>query len=350
MKLMPPAALCCTALLAQALLGPNAFGQSAFRGAADLDATIGQAIRENKIPGATLLVGHNGQVVYRKAYGSRALLPAKEPMTIDTIFDIASLTKIVATTSAMMKLVEQGKVRIGDPVTAYLPEFQGGDSPITIRDLMTHFSGLRPDLDLVPVWSGYETGIRRALMDKPANPPDTKFVYSDINFILLGEIVHRVSGLPENEYVKQILFDPLGMKDSGYLPAAALLPRIAPTEMQPDGKILRGVVHDPTARYMGGVAGHAGVFSTAEDMGKFCQMILDGGDGLFSPAAIRAFTQPATPPDQPIVRGLGWDIQSPYSSVRGDLFPVGSSFGHTGFTGTSIWCLARPSWVTGQSL
>ena len=337
MKLMPPAALCCTALLAQALLGPNAFGQSAFRGAADLDATIGQAIRENKIPGATLLVGHNGQVVYRKAYGSRALLPAKEPMTIDTIFDIASLTKIVATTSAMMKLVEQGKVRIGDPVTAYLPEFQGGDSPITIRDLMTHFSGLRPDLDLVPVWSGYETGIRRALMDKPANPPDTKFVYSDINFILLGEIVHRVSGLPENEYVKQILFDPLGMKDSGYLPAAALLPRIAPTEMQPDGKILRGVVHDPTARYMGGVAGHAGVFSTAEDMGKFCQMILDGGDGLFSPAAIRAFTQPATPPDQPIVRGLGWDIQSPYSSVRGDLFPVGSSFGHTGFTGTSIW-------------
>jgi uncharacterized protein YbbC (DUF1343 family)/CubicO group peptidase (beta-lactamase class C family) len=337
MKLMPPAALCCTALLAQTLLGPNAFGQSAFRGAADLDATIGQAIRENKIPGATLLVGHRGQIVYRKAYGSRALLPVKEPMTIDTIFDIASLTKIVATTSSMMKLVEQGKVRIGDPVTAYLPEFQGGDSPITIRDLMTHFSGLRPDLDLVPVWSGYQTGIQRALVDKPANPPDTKFVYSDINFILLGEIVHRVSGLPENEYVKQILFDPLGMKDSGYLPAAALHARIAPTEMQPDGKILRGVVHDPTARYMGGVAGHAGVFSSADDMGKFCQMILDGGDGLFSPAAIRAFTQPATPPDQPIVRGLGWDIQSPYSSVRGDLFPVGSSFGHTGFTGTSIW-------------
>jgi uncharacterized protein YbbC (DUF1343 family)/CubicO group peptidase (beta-lactamase class C family) len=326
MKLLPVALLCCVSLSAQ----------SAFRGAAALDAAIGQAIREDKIPGATLLVGHNGQVVYRKAYGSRALTPVKEAMTIDTIFDMASLTKIVATTSAMMKLVEEGKVRIGDPVTVYLPEFQGGESPITIRDLMTHFSGLRPDLDLEPAWTGYETGIRKALVDKPANPAGTKFVYSDINFVLLGEIVHRVSGLPENEYVRKILFEPLGMKDTGYLPAASLNARIAPTEMQKDGKILRGVVHDPTARYMGGVAGHAGVFSTADDMGKFCQMILDGGDGLFSPAAIRAFTQPATPAGQPILRGLGWDIQSPYSGVRGDLFPVGS-FGHTGFTGTSIW-------------
>jgi len=331
MKLTLPAALCCTLLLVQ-----GASAQTPFRGAADLDAAIGLAIREGRIPGATLVVGHNGQVVYRKAYGSRALVPAKEPMTIDTIFDLASLTKIVATTSAMMKLVEQGRVRISDPVTAYLPEFQGGDSPITVRDLMTHFSGLRPDLDLEPVWSGYETGIHRALTDKPADPPEVKFVYSDINFELLGEIVHRVSGLPENEYVKKILFDPLGMKDTGYLPAALLMARIAPTEMQKDGKVLRGVVHDPTARYMGGVAGHAGVFSTADDVAKFCQMILDGGDGLFSPATIRAFTQPATPAGQPVLRGLGWDIQSPYSGVRGDLFPVGS-FGHTGFTGTSIW-------------
>jgi len=331
MKLIPAAFWCAALFVAQSMPAQNAF-----RGAADLDAVIGKAIRENKIPGATLLVGHNGHVVFRKAYGSRALVPAKEPMTIDTIFDIASLTKIVATTSGMMKLVETGQVRIGDPVTTYLPEFQGGDSPVTIRDLMTHFSGLRPDLDLEPVWSGYETGIRRALTDKPAGPPETKFVYSDINFILLGEIVHRVSGMPENEYIKKILFDPLGMKDSGYLPAPGLVPRIAPTEILKDGKLLRGVVHDPTARYMGGVAGHAGVFSTADDMGKFCQMILDGGDGLFSPASIRAFTRPATPPDQPVVRGLGWDIQSPYSGVRGDLFPVGS-FGHTGFTGTSIW-------------
>jgi len=320
---------------------PVAGQQASFHSAAELDGLINQAIREDKIPGAVVLAGHNGHVIYRKAYGSRALLPQREAMTADTIFDIASLTKIVATTSAMMKLVETGLVRIDDPVTAYLPEFQNGATPITVRDLMTHFSGLRPDLDLEPRWSGYDTGIVKALSDKPAGPPETKFVYSDINFILLGEIVHRVSGLPENEYVKKILFDPLGMTQTTYLPSPDLKARIAPTEMQPDGTILRGVVHDPTSRYMGGVAGHAGVFSTADDMAKFCQMILDqgrtpSGEALFSPATIALFTSPATPPNQPVIRGLGWDIQSPYSAVRGDLFPVGS-FGHTGFTGTSIW-------------
>ena len=287
-----------------------------------------------------VLVGHKGQVVYRKAYGSRAVLPAKEPMTVDTVFDIASLTKIVATTSAMMKLVEEGKVRIGDPVTEDLPEFQGGESPINCSRSDDALLGIAARSGSgARCGSGYDTGIHRALIDKPAGPPATKFVYSDINFVLLGEIVHRLSGMPENDYVKQLLFTPLGMKDTGYLPLSnpQIVPaRIAPTEMQKDGKILRGQVHDPTARYMGGVAGHAGVFSTADDMGKFCQMILDGGDGIFSPAAIRAFTQPATPAGQPVLRGLGWDIQSPYSGVRGDLFPVGS-FGHTGFTGTSIW-------------
>jgi uncharacterized protein YbbC (DUF1343 family) len=325
MKLLCCAALCCAAASAQT-----------FPRAADLDAFIDQAIREDKIPGAVLLVGHQGQVVYRKAYGYRALVPAKEPMTVDTIFDIASLTKIVATTSGLMKLFEQGRIGIDDRVTKYLPEFQGGQSPITVRDLMTHFSGLRPDLDLEPLWSGYETGIRRASIDKPAGPPETKFVYSDINFILLGEIVHRLSGLPENEYVKRILFDPLGMKETGYLPLPTLRPRIAPTEELKNGEMLRGVVDDPTARYMGGVAGHAGVFSTADDIGKFCQMILNDGDGLFSPATIKKFTAPATSTGQPIIRGLGWDIQSPYSGVRGELFPLGS-FGHTGYTGTSIW-------------
>jgi uncharacterized protein YbbC (DUF1343 family)/CubicO group peptidase (beta-lactamase class C family) len=325
MKILPLAAFCCVAVSAQT-----------FHGAADLDAVINQAIREDKIPGAVLLVGHHGQIVYRQAYGFRALVPAKEPMTVDTIFDIASLTKVVATTSGLMKLFEQGRIRIDDPVTTYLPEFQGGNSPITVRDLVTHFSGLRPDVDLEPQWSGYDTGIRKALTDKPASAPETKFVYSDINFILLGEIVHRLSGLPENEYLKQILFDPLGMKETGYLPSNTLKPRIAPTEALKDGEILRGVVDDPTARYMGGVAGHAGVFSTADDIGKFCQMILDGGDGLFSPATIQKFTTAQTPVGQPVLRGIGWDIQSPYSGPRGELFPRGS-FGHTGFTGTSIW-------------
>jgi len=306
-------------------------------GAADLDRAIEQAIQEDKIPGAVLLIGHNGNVVYRKAYGKRAITPSPEPMTVDTIFDLASLTKVVATTSCIMKLFEEGRIWLDDPVTSYLPEFQGGKSAITVRDLMTHFSGLRPDLDLDPPWSGYDTGIRRALNDKPANPPETKFVYSDINFILLGEIVKRLSGMPENEYVRKILFDPLGMTETGYLPDPALKPRIAPTELLKDGTLLRGVVHDPTTRYMGGVAGQAGVFSTADDLSKFCQMLLDGGDGLFSPVTIRKFTTPATPINQPVLRGLGWDIDSPYSGNRGELFPVGSSFGHTGFTGTSIW-------------
>jgi len=320
-----------------------AFSQSqTFSGEADLDAAINRAIREDKIPGAVVLVGHNGHIVYRRAYGYRALVPAKERMTADTIFDIASLTKIVATTSAAMKLVEEEKLRVDDPVTNYLPEFQGGfksqgaGGAITVRDLMTHFSGMRPDLDLQPSWSGYETGIRKALADKPANPPEAKFTYSDINFVLVGEIVHRLSGMPENEYVKKILFQPLGMKETTYLPSAFLRPRIAPTERDERGRILRGVVDDPTARYMGGVAGHAGVFSTADDLAKFCQMILDGGDGLFDPSTIGAFTTSQSPANQPIQRGLGWDIDSPYSRPRGELFPVGS-FGHTGFTGTSFW-------------
>jgi len=317
--------------------GAPAFAQT-FAGAEALDTAVNQAVREDKIPGAVLLIGHQGKVVYRKAYGNRALLPAKEPMTVDTVFDLASLTKVVATTSCVMKLFEEGRIWPDDPVTKYLPEFQGGHSAITVRDLMTHFSGFRGDLDLDPAWTGYETGIRRALIDKPVNPPETKFVYSDINFILMGEIVKRLSGMPENEYAKKILFDPLGMKDTGYVPPASLRPRIAPTEMQTkDGTILRGVVHDPTARYMGGVAGHAGVFSTADDLAKFCQMLLNGGDGLFSPVTIRKFSTPATPVDQPILRGLGWDIDSQYSSNRGDLFPAGASFGHTGFTGTSLW-------------
>jgi uncharacterized protein YbbC (DUF1343 family) len=326
MKAVFLAVLACAAASAQDLPGT-----------AEIDSAINQAIREGKLPGAVLLIGHDGQVAYRKAYGERSLIPDREAMTTDTIFDIASLTKIVATTSAMMKLYDEGKFKPDDLVTKYLPEFQGGHSSITIRDLMTHYSGLPPDLGLEPVWSGYETGIHKALTDKPAGPPREKFVYSDINFELVGEIVHRLSALPENEYVQKILFTPLGMKDTGYLPDPSLKPRIAPTEEQKNGEVLRGVVHDPTARYMGGVAGHAGVFSTADDLAKFCQMILDGGQGLFSPATIQLFTSPASPPNEKDVRGLGWDIDSRYSGNRGNLFPIGTSFGHTGFTGTSFW-------------
>jgi uncharacterized protein YbbC (DUF1343 family)/CubicO group peptidase (beta-lactamase class C family) len=306
-----------------------------------LDAAVEQAVHDGLIPGAVLIAGQSGKILHRKAYGDRALIPAHEPMTVDTIFDAASLTKVIATTPSLMKLFEQGKLRIGDPVTNYLPEFQGGKSDITIRDLMTHFSGLRPDLDLEPPWSGYETGIRRALIDKPASPPGSHFVYSDINFELLGEIVRRLGGKPLDEYARDSIFQPLGMTETMFRPPASLRSRIAPTEIDPaTGAPFRGVVHDPTARYMGGVAGHAGLFTTADDLAKFCEMMLGlgerGGVRIFSPLTVRKFTSPATPPDQPVLRGLGWDIDSSFSSNRGELYPIGS-YGHTGFTGTSVW-------------
>lgn len=315
--------------------------QETFAGSPALDAAIEQAVHDGLIPGAVLVAGRDGKILHRKAYGSRALLPAREPMTVDTIFDAASLTKVIATTSSVMKLFEAGKIRIADPVTAYLPEFQGGKSDITIRELMTHFSGLRPDLDLTPAWSGYETGIGRALIDKPAGPAGVRFVYSDINFELMGEIVRRLSGQPLDRFAREQIFQPLGMDDSMFNPPASLRPRIAPTEIDPDtGQPFRGVVHDPTARYMGGVAGHAGLFTTATDLSKFAEMMINlgerGGVRIFSPLTVRKFTSPQTPPDQPILRGLGWDIDSPYSTNRGELYPIGS-YGHTGFTGTSVW-------------
>jgi uncharacterized protein YbbC (DUF1343 family)/CubicO group peptidase (beta-lactamase class C family) len=308
---------------------------------AAVDAIIQDAVQTGLIPGAVLVVGHNRQVVYRHAYGWRTLIPRREPMTIDTIFDAASLTKIVATTPCVMKLFEAGKLRIDDPVTKYLPEFQGGQSGITIRLLMTHFSGLPPDLDLVPRWSGYETGIQKALTAKPTAPPGARFVYSDINFILMGEIVRRLSGESLAQFAHDEIFAPLGMIETGFQPSPALRPRIAATEIDPDtGQPLRGVVHDPTARYMGGIAGHAGVFTTADDLAKYAEMLLALGthnkSQILDPLTVKKFTEPASPADQPVLRGLGFDIDSPLSSNRGELYPIGS-FGHTGFTGTSLW-------------
>lgn len=312
-----------------------------FSGGRDLDAVLNAAVKADQIPGAVLLVGHNGQIVYQKAYGSRSLAPRREPMTLDTIFDVASLTKVVATTSSIMKLIEQGKVRLNDRVSVYLPEFQAGKSEITVKQLLTHYSGMRPDLDLEPAWSGYETGIRKALMDHPAAPPNSRFTYSDINFLLLGEIVRQVSGKTLPRFAEDEIFLPLGMRDTMFTPPATLRNRIAPTEIVRDyPDPLRGMVHDPTARYMGGVAGHAGLFSTAGDLAKFAQMMLENGERgpqrIFSPMTVHAFTTPQSPPEGADVRGLGWDIDSRFSGNRGDLFPVGS-YGHTGFTGTSMW-------------
>ncbi len=318
---------------------PDQEAVTEFEGSVNLDAILDASIKADEAPGAVLIVGHQGKIVHRKAYGSRSVEPAREPMTINTVFDAASLTKVIATSSALTKFFEWGRLRIADRVTQYLPEFQGGKTDVTVRDLMTHFSGMRPDLDLVPEWSGYDTAIRMALAEKCVNPPGTHFVYSDINFILLGEIVRRLAGEPLPDFVRKQVFEPLSMSDSMFNPPYSLVSRIAPTE-NVKGKILRGVVHDPTARNMGGIAGHAGLFTTADDLSRFAEMLLGQGqrNGLriLNTLAVRKFTTPQSPPDQPVLRGLGWDIDSPFSGNRGELFAIGS-FGHTGFTGTSIW-------------
>ncbi|MFZ0294235.1 MAG: serine hydrolase [Candidatus Sulfotelmatobacter sp.] len=302
-----------------------------------VDAVIGQAIHDGNIPGAVLVVGHNGHVIYRKAYGNRALEPRREPMALDTIFDLASLTKVIATTTAVMQLVEQGKVRLNDPVAKYLPEFaQNGKDDVTIRQLLTHYSGLAPDLDLKSLWEGKDTAYRMAFGETPDDPPGSRFSYSDINFIVLGALVERVSGETLDEYCQRHIFLPLKMTHTRFLPPAAWRPKIAPTQYDENEHMLRGVVHDPTARRMGGVAGHAGLFSTADDLAKFAQALLNGGGGILSPLSVEKMTQPEQPPSAPVLRGFGWDIDSPFSTNRGDLLPVGS-YGHTGFTGTSLW-------------
>jgi len=320
------------------LLSAAAFSQTApdVRFSA-IDPIINDAIAQGQIPGAVLIVGHDGKIAYRKAYGRRAIEPRREAMTLDTIFDCASLTKVVATTTAIMQLWEQGKFRMNDPVAKYIPEFaQNGKQDILIRQLLVHYSGLAPDLDLIKPWSGKETAYKMAFEAAPERPPGSMFVYSDINFEVLGALVERLSDEPLDQYTQKHIFAPLGMNETRFNPPAAWLRRIAPTEEDENHRMLRGVVHDPSARRMGGVAGHAGLFSTADDLARFAKALLNGGQGVLSPATIDKMTAPQQPPNAPAVRGFGWDIDTPFSTNRGELLPVGS-FGHTGFTGTSLW-------------
>ena len=360
-----PPPLARAAALADSLSSPGSFISAQASGLgfdlarlAQLDTVVNDAIADKRLPGAVVVVGRGDTVVFRKAYGNRAVVPAREPMTLDTIFDLASLTKVVATTPSVMLLVEEGKIRLTDPVATFIPEFaKYGKDRVTVRDLLTHMSGLRPDLDLGFDWRGYDEAIRLAAEEVLTAPPGRRFVYSDINFFLLAEIVRRVSKQPLDQFAKQHIFQPLGMRETMFKPPAALLPRIAPTEPctpfgwpcqgpavsgveAADMKMLRGIVHDPTARRMDGVAGHAGLFSTAADLVLYCRMLLGGGaigaTRILAPLTVGRMTSPATPAGEPGVRGLGWDIDSSYSANRGELLPVGS-FGHTGFTGTSIW-------------
>ena len=315
-----------------------------------LDTAVKSAIADGQLPGAVVLVSHRGETIYQKAFGQRAIDPVAEPMTLDTIFDLASLTKVVATTTSLMILVEEGRVRLSDAVAKHLPGFERyGKDEITVADLLTHMSGLRSNLPLEEEFDGYDLAIERAINEVPVGPPRTEFIYSDINFFVLGEIVARVSESSLDTFARERLFDPLGMRDTMFLPPSRLMSRIAPTERctplgwpcgTTEGMMLRGTVHDPTARRMGGVAGHAGLFSNAKDLARFAEMLLGGGtvEGarILAPLTVAKMTTPATPSNIGDRRGLGWDIDSRYSSNRGDLFSSGS-FGHTGFTGLSLW-------------
>jgi uncharacterized protein YbbC (DUF1343 family)/CubicO group peptidase (beta-lactamase class C family) len=316
----------------------TAFGQASLDSRlAVLDPIIEDAIAQQQIPGAVVIIGHDGRVVYRKAYGSRAIEPRREAVTLDTVFDCASLTKVLVTTTAIMQLWEQGKFRMNDPVAKYLPDFgQNGKQDITIRQLLVHYSGLPPDLDLTKPWEGKDTAYRMAFEGAPERPPGSAFVYSDVNFVVLGALVERLSGESLDEYASKHIFGPLGMKDTRFLPPSSWHSRIAPTDEDEKHRLLRGVVHDPTVRRMGGVAGQAGVFSTADDLALFAQALLDGGHGVLTSATVAKMTAPQQPVNGTVLRGFGWDIDSPFSSNRGELLPVGG-YGHTGFTGTSLW-------------
>ncbi len=333
---------------------------------ARIDTAIAKDIADKKLPGAVVVVGHKGRIVLRKAYGNRALVPAVEPMTIDTVFDAASLTKVVATTTSIMVLVERGDLRLSDTVGKYIPEIEDETAKrITIQQLLTHTSGYAPDFDLKEKWTGRDGMLQALYKEKLRNVPGTRFVYSDIGFIVLAEILQRTTGRTVADFAFSEIFVPAAMKGSRFRSCANSindcfksenLGRFAPTEnvrgqqnylgsqFEGDEKsgnqILRGWVHDPTASRMFGIAGHAGLFSTADDLARYCQMILNGGvlDGkrIVSEQTVAKMTSPNVVSEAGDTRGLGWDMNTSFSSNRGELFPLGS-FGHTGFTGTGIW-------------
>lgn len=305
-----------------------------------------EAIQNKKAPGGVVIVLRNGYIVYRSAFGLKALEPEPEAISIDTMYDMASLTKIVATTSMIMLLVQDGNLRLDDPVSQFIPEYTGADKDeTTLRHLLTHTSGLPPFkryFEQFPEGDARQKIVADICETTLRGKPGEQFIYSDLGFILLAEIIERVTKMGLDEVTVQRLFQPLGMKDTMFNPPEALKPRCAPTEKR-KGKFLRGEVHDGNAWVQNGVSGHAGLFSTADDLAIFCQMLLNGGrhekQVMFSPLTVKAMTSPQINVNDD-VRGLGWDIKSRYSYLRGDLFST-ESYGHTGWTGTSLWLSPR---------
>jgi serine-type D-Ala-D-Ala carboxypeptidase len=329
---------------------PETVGMSS-AGLALLDGIIGEAVARKDFPGAVMLVAHKGKIVYRKAFGVSQWVPETRPLTPDMIFDLASVTKPVATATSVMLLVERGRIRLWDRVRLYVPEFTVwyGEKGLPgeearLYNLLTHTSGLPPYTDAKEAAKKLGDPCDTADLVKliagipKERPVGSEFVYSCLNYITLAHIVHEVSGQTLDQFAAENIFKPLGMSRTFYRPPAELIDQCVPTEVV-NGRPLRGVVHDPLARLQGGVSGNAGLFSTADDLAVFAQMMLDGGIyggvRILSPLTVARMTE-IFPHLEAFGRGIGWDIDTDYSTVRGDLF--GSrSYGHSGYTGTSIW-------------
>lgn len=316
-----------------------------------LDEIVGAAVVRKDFPGAVLLVARKGKVVFRKAYGDSQRVPEARPMAADMIFDLASVTKPVATATSVMILVERGQVRLWDRVKLYVPEFSTyyGEKGIAGEEarlwhLLTHTSGLPPYTDAKEAAKKLgdpcsTADLARLIAEIPKESPvGTKFVYSCLNYITLAHIVHKVSGKTIAEFAAENIFKPLGLTRIFYRPPEALIGSCVPTEVV-NGAPLRGVVHDPLARLQGGISGNAGLFSTADDLAVFAQMLLNKGQRngvrVLSPLSVERMTE-IYPKVGDSGRGLGWDLDSDYATVRGDLFGP-TSYGHSGYTGTSIW-------------
>lgn len=303
-----------------------------------IDRVVEEGLRYERMPGCVVLVGYRGRIVWLKSYGSRQVKPDVVPMTADTVFDLASLTKPIATATSIMLLIEDGLVALDAPATKYIPEFgNNGKEVITIRQLLTHQSGLLPDNSLKDYEDGREEAFRRIHELDLRAEPGTRFMYSDVGFIVLGEIVERVSGKTLDDFARERIFKPLGMLETGFNPDPTIRKRAAPTQQRND-EWMRGEVHDPRAYRLGGVAGHAGLFSTAENLARYAQMLVNGGK-LGNAQILKPETCLLMRSSQEVssgIRTLGWDRQTGYSSNRGDLFSP-QAFGHGGFTGTAIW-------------
>ena len=341
------ASVCIITLAGASARGASATGNVDMEHLKGVDAVIADSIKEKVIPGAVLLVGRGDQTVYRKAYGNRAIEPSVEPMTEDTIFDLASLSKPVGTATSIMILADRGKIDVDAPAAKYVPAFGSNvKDKVTVAQLLLHRGGLIADNSLKDYTDDPEESMRKILDLKLKYEPGTDYIYSDMSFAVLGEIVRAVSGKPLNEFAAEALFKPLGMKDTTYLPPASWLPRIAPTERTKDPKtgeqtVLRGVVHDPRAQKLGGFAGHAGVFGTADDLARYCRMLLRGGelDGkrILSAKTVEEMTKTRCMPDGSNCRTYGFDVDTKLSAPRGERFEKGTTFGHTGYTGTMMW-------------